>query len=98
MVETGVLKTGKSNDEFWIDFWVICDGKNAHLFYSNQKSTVFRMQCPVERFPQGFTQAKEQAAMTMKGEDEYGPWQIFEAQHIYHVKKPDKFRVLEKNP
>jgi len=89
-----ILKTGKTNDGFWIDFWVICDDDKAHLFYSDQKGSVLRMECPVESFPQGFAQAKEQTAMTMKGEDEYGPWRIFEAQHIYHVKKPDKYLAI----
>jgi hypothetical protein len=90
------LKTGKSNDEFWIDFWVICDDENAHLFYSNQRRTVLRMQCPIETFPEGFAQAREQVALTMRGQDEYGPWEIFEAQHVYHVKDTDEYlAVLE---
>lgn len=89
-----ILQTGKSDDTFWIDFWVICDETKAYLFYSNQKSSVLRMECPIESFPQGFAQAKAQVALTVQGEDDYGRWQIFEAQHVYHVKSPEKYLIL----
>ena len=88
------LKTGKSNDEFWIDFWVICDDTKAHLFYSDQKCAVLRMECPIETFPQGLANAREQVSLHVEGEDDYGRWQMFEAEHVYHVKEPDKYLII----
>ena len=88
------LKTAKSNDDFWIDFWVICDEKKAHLFYCDQVGSVLRMECPIETFPQGLAQAKETVALTMRGRDEEGPWKAFEAEHVYHVKHPDQYLLL----
>lgn len=92
--EPRILETGKTNDEFWIDFWVICDDTNAYLFYSNQKGSVLRMQCPVNEFPQGFADAEEETVFTIKGKDENGKWIMFEAQHIYYVKKYDKYLMV----
>lgn len=89
-----ILKTGKSNKEFWIDFWVICDDDNAHFFYANQKASVLRMQCPIESFPEGLADAKGQIALTLKGEDDKGKWEMFEAEHVYHVKNPDKYLII----
>ncbi len=90
------LIAAKGNDEFWIDFWVICDDDNAHLFYANQKGSVLRMQCAIDEFPGGLAGAAETTALTVTGEDESGKWIMFEAEHVYHVRKPDKyFMILE---
>jgi len=88
------LETAKSNDRFWIDFWVICDDDKAHLFYSDQKGSVLRMECPVGEFPQGLAKAKEEVALTAKGQDKNGKWIMFEAEHVFHVKRPDKYLIL----
>jgi len=90
-----LLRTGKAGNEFWIDFWVICDDQDAHLFYSNQRGSVLRMQCPIDEFPQGLTKAEEKVALTVSGDDDRGgPWRMFEAVHIYHVKKTDQYLAI----
>ncbi len=89
-----ILQTGKLDETFWIDFWIICDDTNAHLFYSNQQGAVLRMECPLKNFPHGFAQSTEQVALSAAGEDDTARWQIFEAQHVYHVKEPDKYLML----
>lgn len=88
------IVTGKNNDEFWIDFWIICDDNNAFMFYSNQKGSVLSLKCPLQNFPQGFSQSKEQVAITLKGENENGIWTIFEGAQVYHVKNPDKYLFI----
>jgi endo-1,4-beta-xylanase len=38
----------------WTDFWVICDGGNCYLFFTNQKGYLFRAQTSAGSFPNGF--------------------------------------------
>jgi endo-1,4-beta-xylanase len=86
------LKTGKTDDSFWIDFWIICDGDNAHLFYADQRGSILRMTCPIDSFPHGF--AAETTAVTLRGEDDVASWIAFEAEHVYHVKNPDTYLMI----
>jgi len=87
------LQTGKSNDDFWIDFWIICDDKKAHLFYADQKGSVLRMECPFHNFPKGFADSKEEISLTVTGEDENAKWIMFEAEHVYYAKKQNLFFI-----
>ena len=87
------LQTGKSNDEFWIDFWVICDDAKAHLFYSDQKGSVLRIESTLENFPNGFANSKEEVALTVTGENETGKWIMFEAEHVFYAKKQKLFFI-----
>jgi len=82
-----ILKTSKSNNGFWIDFWVICDPEKAHLFYTDHAGSLFRMECPLETFPDGFANSVEETVLTERGENEKGRWRMHEACHIYYVKK-----------
>jgi hypothetical protein len=90
-----VLKTNRKNkDAFWIDFWVICDSSNAHLFYTDHAGSMFRMETSLDRFPDGFAESREQLAVTMHGSDKTGPWRLHEASHIYYVKDEHKYLAL----
>jgi len=90
------LIADKGNEDFWIDFWVICDDKKAHLYYADQRGSVLRRECVMEDFPAGFADAEETVALTVFGEDDMGKWAVFEAPHVYHVKNPDTyFMILE---
>ena len=88
------IKTARSEYSFWIDFWVICDNKNAHMFYSDQKGSVWRLECPLNTFPQGFSKSKPELALYVHHKDEEIAWKMFEAVHIYHVKKENKYLAL----
>lgn len=88
------LKTGKINNGFWIDFWVICDDKKAHLFYTDHEGSMFRFESPIEEFPNGFANKREETVLTFRGEDEKGIWRFHEASHIYYVKKEKKYLAL----
>jgi endo-1,4-beta-xylanase len=89
-----ILETGKSTDKFWIDFWVICDTKKAYLFYADQNGSILRIETPIEHFPEGFSYQKEQIALTVKGVKNSLNWRMFEAAHIYHVKKDNKYLAI----
>lgn len=88
------LNTRKINNGFWIDFWVICDDHKAHLFYTDHEGSMFRFECPIEEFPHGFANKREETVLTERGEDEKGRWRMHEASHIYRVKKDGKYLNL----
>ena len=90
-----IIKTNRRNrDGFWIDFWVICDQHKAHLFYTDHAGSMFRLETPIDRFPQGFAESREHLAVTVRGEDATGPWRLHEASHIYYVRDEGKYLVL----
>ena len=39
----------------WLDFTVICDDVNCHLFFSDGNGNLYRSQTTVANFPNGFT-------------------------------------------
>lgn len=89
-----IIKTKKSNDGFWIDFWVICDEQKAHLFYTDHEGSLFRFECPIEKFPEGYADEKEETVLTERGENSKGRWRLHEGSHIYYVKKENKYLAL----
>jgi len=87
------IRTNKANDDFWIDFWVICDGHNAHLFYTDHRGSLFQLSTPREKFPD-FGDSVDETVLTERGEDARGPWRLHEASHIYYVKSARKYLAL----
>jgi hypothetical protein len=47
-----------SGEAAWLDFWVICDDDNCHLFNTDDNGHLFRSQTPIGRFPDGFGDTK----------------------------------------
>jgi hypothetical protein len=88
------IETGKSDDSFWIDFWIICDDEAAYLFYSDQKGSVFRLKCGLKDFPDGFSISEPELALCENHLNEEKSWKMFEAIHIYYVKKEKKYMAL----
>ncbi len=88
------LKTRKSHDGFWIDFWVICDDEKAHLFYTDHEGGVFRMECPIGKFPEGLAGSREETVVAERGENEINRWRLHEASHVYYVKEADEYLML----
>jgi hypothetical protein len=90
----------------WIDFRVICDDEHCHLFYTDHRGSLFRIECPVDAFPEGFErsrQARMQAGrdfgpahtvLTEWDEDEKGFWRLHEAVSVYHVKEAGRYLAL----
>jgi len=87
----GIIETGKSDNGFWIDFWVICDERNAHLFYTDHRGSLFRFECPLDQFPHGFGDEEEETVLTVRGENSQGRWRMHEASHIYYVREHDHY-------
>ena len=82
------------SNPFWIDFWVICDQKKAHLFYTDHIDSMFRIETALDDFPEGFKKGKEQLAVSAQGADNMGRWHLHEASHIYRVKKDGRYLAL----
>lgn len=41
---------------YWLDFWVICDDENCHLFSSDDLGRLYRSQTPLSSFPDGMNE------------------------------------------
>jgi hypothetical protein len=67
----------------WIDFWVICDDGNAHLFFTSLDGKMWRSQTKLADFPKGFGQPQ----VVLQAD-------IFEASHTYHLKGMDKYLTI----
>lgn len=87
------IPTSKANDDFWIDFWVICDENKAHLFYTDHRGSMFRMETPLGSFPD-FSGSIDETVLTVRGENEKGRWRMHEASHIYYVASAKKYLCL----
>jgi len=94
--EPKIINTNKMNDGFWIDFWVICDNNKAHMFYTDHEGSLFRFESPINEFPNGFANEKEETVLTVRNENNIGRWRLHEGSHIYYVKKYKKYlNILE---
>ena len=67
----------------WIDFWVICDAKKAHLFFTRDNGELWRADTKLADFPIGWGEP----VRVMKAD-------IFEASCTYAVKGTGKFLTI----
>jgi len=72
--------TGKPK---WLDFWVICDEKNAHLFYTSLDGRMWRRQTAMADFPFGWSEP----VLALQGD-------IFEASHTYRLKGRNQYLTI----
>ncbi len=67
----------------WLDFWVICDGEKAHLFYTTLDGNMWRRETNQKDFPLGWSDQM----LALKGD-------IFEASHTYKLKGRAEFLTI----
>jgi hypothetical protein len=72
-----------ANINAWIDFWVICDRKQAHLFFTSNNGKFWRSDTELQKFPSGWS--KPEVVLDTD---------IFEASHTYSVKGSDSFLTV----
>jgi hypothetical protein len=77
------FETGPEGAAPWIDFWVICDDRNACLFYTSLNGRMWRMSTKLADFPCGF--GKPTLALQAD---------IFEAAHVYRVKGEKRYLAV----
>ncbi|MGQ9610087.1 MAG: non-reducing end alpha-L-arabinofuranosidase family hydrolase [bacterium] len=66
-----------------LDFWIICDEKKAHLFFTTLDGRMWREETSIEEFPHGWSEAH----LAISGD-------IFEASHTYKLKRLNKYMTL----
>jgi endo-1,4-beta-xylanase len=71
----------------WLDFWVICDAKDCHLFFSNDHGRFYKSKTAIDRFPRGFGEP-----VVVMEDSEAG--RLFEACNVYRIKGSDKYLAL----
>lgn len=73
-------------DGYWLDFWVICDARNCHLFSSDDNGHLYRSQTPVSSFPEGFNEP----VIAMEDAERF---RLFEGSNVYRYGK-DKYLLI----
>jgi endo-1,4-beta-xylanase len=71
----------------WLDFWVICDARFCHLFFSNDHGRWYKSKTPIDKFPRGFGEP----AVVM---DDPEAGRVFEASNVYKINGSDKYLAL----
>jgi hypothetical protein len=74
----------KGAPKLWIDYWIICDDKNAYLFSSGDDGRWYRCQTKLEDFPNGFS-APVVVMETPNRQD------LFEGSCVYRLKGMNKY-------
>lgn len=71
---------------YWLDFWVICDAQNCHLFSSDDNGHLYRSQTPVPQFPEGMNEP----VIAMEDPERF---RLFEGSNVYRYGK-DKYLLI----
>jgi len=67
----------------WLDFWVICDEKKAHLFYTSLDGHMWRRETSKSDFPFGWSEQE----LALRAD-------IFEASHTYKLKDRNQYLTV----
>jgi len=67
----------------WLDFWVICDLRKAHLFYTSLDGRMWRCETKRSEFPAGWSAPQ----LALEAD-------IFEASHTYKVKGREQYLTI----
>jgi len=67
----------------WIDFWVVCDERMAHLFFTSNNGKMWRSETKLADFPHGWISP----TVVLEGD-------IFEASHTYRLNGLDQFLTV----
>jgi hypothetical protein len=70
----------------WIDFWVICDDADCHLFFSDDNGHLYQSRTSVTNFPDGFGEPTIVMSDT--------PNALFEAANVYTVAGQDQYLLV----
>ncbi|WP_406335950.1 non-reducing end alpha-L-arabinofuranosidase family hydrolase [Streptomyces sp. NBC_00203] len=84
--EPPIVTQNKGNGT-WIDFWVICDTANCHLFFSDDNGHIYRAQTSLANFPNGFGNTQMVMSDTKNN--------LFEATNVYKVVGSDQYLLLQ---
>jgi hypothetical protein len=72
-----------------IDYWIICDDVNCHMFFSADNGVLYRNQTTKADFPNGFDPNNTVIVMqTTKAFD------LFEASNVYRIKDQNRYLLI----
>jgi endo-1,4-beta-xylanase len=72
----------------WLDFWVICDAKACHLFFSDDKGRFYRSSTSASQFPRGFSEP-----IVVMEDPEAG--RLYEACNVYKLPSGQYLTLIE---
>jgi hypothetical protein len=75
-----------SAPRLWIDYWMICDGTHAYLFFTGDNGRVYRSRTKIEDFPKGMSDPE----VVIEGPRN----DVFEGSMTYKVKGTDTYLTL----
>jgi endo-1,4-beta-xylanase len=84
--EPAIVTANKGNGT-WLDFWIICDSANCHLFFSDDNGHWYRSQTAIADFPNGFGDP----VIVMQ---ESPASRLFEASNVYQIQGTGKYLAL----
>ncbi|MFF8394916.1 non-reducing end alpha-L-arabinofuranosidase family hydrolase [Streptomyces sp. NPDC016172] len=84
--EPQIVKDNKG-DGTWIDFWVICDTTDCHLFFSDDNGHIYRARTGLSNFPNGFGSTQMVMSDTKNN--------LFEATNVYKVSGSNQYLLLQ---
>ncbi|MGK4008977.1 non-reducing end alpha-L-arabinofuranosidase family hydrolase [Sorangium sp. So ce1036] len=70
-----------------IDYWVICDSANCHLFFTGDDGRMYRSQTTLQNFPSGFGPV----SVALQDSNRFN---LFEGSSTYKIKGMDKYLTL----
>jgi hypothetical protein len=76
-----------TQNDGWLDYWIICDAANCHLFFSDDHGRWYKAKTPVANFPNGFSQP-----VVVMQDAEAG--RLFEGSSVYKVSGSNKYLAL----
>jgi hypothetical protein len=72
----------------WLDFWVVCDTANCHLFSSDDNGHIYRAQTTVGNFPNGF-------GNTVIALQDANRFNLFEGTAVYRAGNTGQYLLLQ---
>lgn len=69
--------------EVWLDFWIICDETEAHLFFTSLNGKMWHSSSPIAAFPHGWS-----APQVVLEAD------VYEASHTYKLRGSDRYLTM----
>ena len=67
----------------WLDFWIVCDARKAHLFYTSLNGRMWRRETDLRDFPHGWSKPH----LALRAD-------IFEASHTYKLKGRRRYLTI----
>lgn len=71
------------NVEMWLDYWIICDESDAHLFFTSLNGLMWHAQTDHSQFPHGWSEP----SVVLKGD-------VYEASHTYKLAGMERYLTM----